>query len=197
MIQNLIKTEKSFLTLQKVNPLDGEINNTINDVIIEIQDKLLIKPKIFIYGRECSQKRDVGFFSNSSDGYKYSGNIIKSQPISDNMEKLIIYINKLFNSNYNGILINRYDSGVDCIGAHSDEESLLDKSGVVALSWGAKRKFRIRDKIHKNIHMDIPLDHLTIINMGGDFQKEFTHEVPVQKRVKGMRISLTFRRHLK
>jgi len=32
--------------------------------------------------------------------------------------------------------------------------------------------------------------------MVGNFQKEFTHEIPIEKKVKGTRFSFTFRRHL-
>ena len=32
--------------------------------------------------------------------------------------------------------------------------------------------------------------------MAGDFQKEFTHEIPIEKKVEGVRYSFTFRRHL-
>lgn len=32
--------------------------------------------------------------------------------------------------------------------------------------------------------------------MAGDFQKEFTHEIPMEKKKKNPRISFTFRRHL-
>jgi len=32
--------------------------------------------------------------------------------------------------------------------------------------------------------------------MSGNFQKEFTHEIPIEKRVKGERYSFTFRQHL-
>ena len=35
-----------------------------------------------------------------------------------------------------------------------------------------------------------------IIQMAGDFQKEFTHEIPVEKKVDSVRYSLTFRKHL-
>jgi len=31
--------------------------------------------------------------------------------------------------------------------------------------------------------------------MGGDFQKEFLHEIPVQKKIKEPRFSFTFRKH--
>jgi len=43
--------------------------------------------------------------------------------------------------------------------------------------------------------MDIPTTYDSIIHMGGDFQKEFTHGIPVEKKVKGVRYSLTFRSH--
>ena len=40
----------------------------------EIQkDKLIKKPEILMYGRIVHQKRDVGFFSDESKGYYYSG----------------------------------------------------------------------------------------------------------------------------
>ncbi len=58
-------------------------------------------------------------------------------------------------------------------------------------------QFRIRDKKTKKIHTDIPLTHLSVVHMSGDFQKEFTHEIPVEKKVREARISLTFRHHLK
>ena len=34
-----------------------------------------------------------------------------------------------------------------------------------------------------------------IIHMGGNFQKEFTHEIPIEKKIKEKRISFTFRYH--
>ena len=35
----------------------------------------------------------------------------------------------------------------------------------------------------------------SMLQMGGDFQKEFTHEIPIEKKVKEPRISFTFRKH--
>ena len=47
------------------------------------------------------------------------------------------------------------------------------------------------------VNMDIPTISNSIIHMGGDFQKEFTHGIPVEKKVNGVRYSLTFRKHNK
>lgn len=68
--------------------------------------------------------------------------------------------------------------------------------GVVAISIGAVRTFRIRNKIDKKIHTNIKTLPFDIIHMYGDFQNEFTHEIPVEKKVKDVRYSLTFRKHL-
>ena len=83
--------------------------------------------------------------------------------------------------------------GNDYIGAHSDDELGLDKVGVVSISYGAERIFRIRDKKTKQIICDESTTHCS----GGDFQKHYTHEIPVQKKVKNSRISFTFRKHTK
>ena len=64
-------------------------------------------------------------------------------------------------------------------------------------SYGVTRKFRIRDKMNSKIVLDVPTSSNNLLIMGGDFQKEFTHEIPLEKKVKGSRISFTFRRHLK
>ena len=65
----------------------------------------------------------------------------------------------------------------------------------MAISSGSARKFRIRNKQTGKIVKDIIMDNLSVLQMGGDFQKEFTHEIPVEKKVKDGRVSFTFRYH--
>ncbi len=200
MIKNyVIQSDKSYLN--KFNVLD--IPNTeitqqlLNDCVNEIKNELDIKPPIFIRGTQLNQHRDIGFFSSNSVGYQYSGQIAKSKPLGINLELLLVLINELFESEFNGILVNRYENGFEYIGAHSDDESNLDKSGVVSISYGSSRIFRIRNKQTKKIIQDVPISNLDIIHMGGNFQKEFTHEVPSTKEIVGPRYSFTFRHHIK
>lgn len=114
-----------------------------------------------------------------------------SQPLTENLKKLIDFVNEKYSSNFNGVLINEYLNGCDS----DDETGLAGKNGVVAISCGATRKFRIRDKKTRKIVKDIPMTHGQILQMNGDFQKEFTHEIPVEKRVTEPRVSFTFRYH--
>lgn len=190
----LIETEKSKLVKKKVKKSCEEF---IKRCMKDIEDNLNHEPKIFVHGRECRQRRDVGFFSNDSIGYHYSGQLAESIPLTKNLKRLLKKINEHFGTNFNGILINRYNDGKKVIGAHSDDEKYLDKGGVVSISYGATRKFRIRDKKTKKIVKNIFMESLDIIHMKGDFQKEFTHEIPVESKVKECRYSFTFRNHSK
>ena len=192
-MQSLIKTDTSFLNVYVCE----DYSELIKKCIEEVKDELLVKPPIQLYGKTVYQQRSIGFFSNKSIGYYYSGQLAKSKPLQPNIKHLMDIINARFNTQYNGILVNKYDDGNNYISDHSDDETNLDKEGVIAISYGAVRKFRIRDKITKKIIMDIPTTSNSIIHMGGDFQKEFTHGIPVEKKVTGERYSLTFRKHNK
>ena len=143
-----------------------------------------------------NQHRNINFFSDTSIGYNYSGKLMKSQPLTKHLKTLMQIINIYFNSDYNAILVNHYVNGQNYIGAHSDNEENLGKtSGVVCLSYGESRTFRIRNKDSKKIVLDIPTVSNDIIKMNGDFQKEFTHEIPMQTKITGERYSFTFRKH--
>lgn len=192
-MNRIIDTGKSFLDVYTTD----DYNELMSLCIEEIQDRLIINPKIKIFGKDAIQHRSVGFFSDTSSGYYFSGQLAASVPLTSNLDVLLEKINTLFNSDFTGILVNKYKDGLDYIGAHSDKTQHLDNShGVVAISYGAVRKFRIRNKITKENVVDVPMLPNNIIHMGGDFQKEFTHEIPIEKKIKEVRYSLTFRKHL-
>ena len=186
----VLETLVSFLK----NEIFGNIE-LLEECVEYTRDKLIEYPQIKVYNKVCRQRRCVGFFSNESIGYRYSGQLAKSKPLYECLIKLLDTVNEKYNTDYNGILVNLYKTGEDYISAHSDDETNLDNSGVVAISYGATRKFRIREKKTREIVSDIPLTSGSIIQMGGEFQREFLHEVPIERRVKQERISFTFRKH--
>ena len=189
-MRTLIKTENSSL-----NEYDFENPELIENCIDEIKDKLLVNPPIKVFNKPAIQHRSIGFFSDTSIGYHYSKQLAKSQPLSDNLKNLLDIVNNLFKVNFNGILVNRYADGKDYIGSHSDDEKNLTDVGVVAISYGAIRKFRIRDKKTNSIVKDIETIPNKIIQMAGKFQKEFKHEIPIERKITEPRYSFTFRKH--
>lgn len=193
---SIIKTDKSYLNLHSY--ADNYIVREIVDKCIEeVKDCLDIKPPIKFMGKIVYQQRDVGFFSNETEGYYYSGKLASSKPLKPNLVELLKIVNTLFGSSYNGILVNRYNDGTNYISDHSDNENTLDDIGVVAISYGAIRKFRIRNKITKEKVIDIPTTSYSLIQMGGNFQNEFLHGIPIEKKIMDVRYSLTFRKHIK
>lgn len=197
-----IKTDDSTLTtinIKDIQQHDKKIlkKSLIRKCVEEVKDNLNHYPEIIIAGRVCHQRRDVGFFSDDSIGYHYSGKLAESKPLTKYLKRLLKKVNKLYNTSFNGILINRYNDGNDYISAHSDDERNLDPQGVISISYGSTRIFRIRNKYTKKIIKDIELNNLDIVHMKGDFQKEFTHEIPKDTTIKTERYSFTFRKHQK
>ena len=156
--------------------------------------------RFFLSGRTFNQKRNVGFYSDDSIGYQYSGQIAHSKPLYAHpwLWQMMDRINKDMDTNFNGILINGYSSGEKYISPHADNEYHLDKKKkyVVSICFGAERIFRIRKKITK----EIVYDHLhkagELLVMSGDFQKHYTHEIIRDPKIKDARYSLTFRSHV-
>jgi alkylated DNA repair dioxygenase AlkB len=185
------KTKNSKLLKGKFSIANKEHLNQLNQLPLS-------KHTVTVWDKDYLTPRDVGFFSDVSQGYKYSGNTLPAQKLSDYpvLAGILGKVNELTKSDFNAILVNRYANGDDYIGAHSDDEKSLRTNGVVTISIGQERIFRIRDKKTKQIVSDIVIQDGDLYWMYGEFQKHFTHEIPKQKSAKGVRISLTFRKHL-
>jgi alkylated DNA repair dioxygenase AlkB len=167
----------------------------IQETVKEVSDLLNHHPEIEIFGKIAHQQRDVGFFSNVSKGYKYSGQIAAAKKLTNTLARLLDWVNYFFQAEYNGVLVNRYVTGKDYISAHSDDVTGLSPvSGVVSISYGQTRNFVIKKRQCKEPLYTTPLLSYDMVQMGGDFQKIYTHEVPKDKTT-GTRYSLTFRQH--
>lgn len=193
-LEKIILWETKNSKLWAVENYTPDHYNVIKD--IELEHEI----EIVVYGKPCNQHRDSAFFSDSSEGYKFSGQMQKSHPLSEHtvLTEIIDKINKDFSYHFNGILVNKYVNGEKYIGAHSDDERGLDKNNkaVASIAYGpGVRNFRIRDKQTKKIVLNYDHKPQTLLVMEGAFQSEFTHEIPVQKKIKEERISLTFRSH--
>jgi alkylated DNA repair dioxygenase AlkB len=191
-MQRVFQNIEGTAFLDKGNFIHKEL---LEKCIIDIEPQLEERPEIIIYGKICKQQRNVGFFSNESIGYKYSNKMMGSKPLSQCMSELLHIVNKDTCAEFNGILVNKYMDGNDYISAHSDDETGLDSVGVVSISYGCERIFRIRNKETKEIMCNELTTHCSILHMGGNFQKLYTHEIPIQKKIKEPRISFTFRKH--
>jgi len=213
--QYLIQTATSYLV---VIPLWAQAFLSADEVQSYWQLPLYHRPPIVVYGKTYAQNRDVGFFSDTSAGYQYSGQTMTRQPLTSTTAALMSTVNAYLGTAFNGILVNCYRDGSDKLSAHSDAEDALDRNlrCVAGLSFGAVRTFRVRyksatvpeglvvdssvdcRKYGSTIIADIPCEEGMLLVMGGNFQSEFTHEIPSVSvnKVSAPRLSLTFRQHL-
>ena len=176
-----IKTQSSFLNIYTF-----EDTNLLDRCIEECSDKL-----------EDGGNRKVSFFSDVVEGnYMYGDvRICRSQKLTPSLGKILDIINVRFDSDYNGIIINYYKDGSDYIDKHSDSRNHPD-NGVLLISYGSKRNFRIFDKVTDVKVKDIDLIHGEMIHMGGDFQTEFTHDVEQDFSITTDRYSISFHKYM-
>jgi alkylated DNA repair dioxygenase AlkB len=144
-------------------------------------------------------KRSVGVFSDVGPGYfisKQSNFFLRALPLTDMLRALLAGVNTLYGSDNNTILVNKYSDGNDFIGPHCDEASFNGLHGVLTISLGATRTYRLTSRESAGDIKDIRVQHGDVLLMKDDLQWFWTHEVPKDPECKDMRISLTFRRVL-
>lgn len=224
--QIIMKGEGYALLVGNLSDLMDEKDK--NEKIKKMKEKVktmeyMVHPKVIVFGKECNQNRSVKFLSNVVTKYKYAGYDAMASPIPEEFDPIM----KLFDDEkMNGILANRYENGDEYIGVHSDDESELTKIGVISITFCEKdgeRRFQIRPKKDMEVEINgvktfckqghiccevVTTDEMVIIMQGSEFQRLFTHKIPVQtnpvrlgrKKNKnnekvGTRWSLTLRKH--
>jgi len=91
-----------------------------------------------------------------------------------------------------------YDNGKASLGWHVDDELLFgqpwDDVPIIAYSLGVERTFQyaLKRKASGGVH-EVTLKNGDILIMDGAMQSHYVHRVPADKRVKALRVNLTFR----
>ena len=148
---------------------------------------------INLYGKNILLPRITSWYGDPGKSYSYSG--INSNPNEWNKELLDIKkrIEEVASVRFNSVLMNWYRDGEDYLNWHADDEKELGVNPTIgSVNFGATRDFVIR-KNDKSLKITIPLNHGTLLIMKGGLQHYWQHSVPKRKKVKDMRINLTFR----
>lgn len=98
---------------------------------------------------------------------------------------------------YNMSLVNWYMDGNDYISPHSDDErQLIPGEPITCFSFGVTRKFRLAPKpgVEGGKKVDIEVEDGSMLVMGGTCQRTHVHSIPVSKKIKDRRISVTLRK---
>lgn len=148
---------------------------------------------INLYGRKPIP-RLTAWYGDEGKSYSYSG--IKQQPNTWNKGLLYIkeQIEKVADVPFNSVLLNWYRNGDDYLNWHADDEEELGINPIIAsVNFGETRDFQLRNNDNRDLKLNIPLSHGTLLIMSGELQHFWQHAVPKRKKVHRSRFNLTFR----
>ena len=152
--------------------------------------------KVRMFGRECDQPRRVAYYGDRS--YGYSGTVMPPAPfpgiireIRDAAEALA----GLAPGSLNGCLVNLYRGRGDHVSWHSDNERGVCQRCIVSVSFGASRRFDLREKAKDGPWYQWELCDGDVLVMESA-QELHEHRVPPGNRQTSddPRLNLTFRK---
>lgn len=147
-----------------------------------------------MFGKRIITARKVAWFADAGISYAYSGTVKRANTWTELLLGLKIAAERCTGATYNSCLINLYHNGSEGMGWHSDDEkSIAAESSIASLSFGAERKFSFKHKVTKET-LSIILENGSLLDMRGDIQRHWQHQLPKTKRVVEPRVNLTFRR---
>lgn len=150
--------------------------------------------EIWMFGKKVMQPRLVAWYGDPECSYSYSG--IKWEPLPwyQELDELRQKLETLTKVHYNSALLNLYRDGRDSMGAHSDDEKELGvRPTIASVSFGATRKFIFRHKTKGNCKVAIDLESGSVLQMSGETQNFWKHEIVKTKVNVEPRINITFR----
>ena len=151
------------------------------------------QPYVNVFGRNHLMPRKTIFIGDRGIKYHYSGVIHESFGWPNWFQPLLHKVSLISKSNFNGCLISLYRNGNDRMGWHSDnEKELKNNKSITSLSLGQTRDFAIKHR-YLSIKKIISLNNGDLLIMHPPCQEQWVHSIPLRKRIKGLRINLTFR----
>ena len=192
-METLIKTETSFL--RQIDFSKNALIILLACDLIKSKFKENLKVKI-LGGKKYTKDKKTIFLSNSTGNYNRMGQRFESHPFQCGFETILKIINEYFDTNFNGIIIDKYENGNHYTEPYSDYESYLNKNDVLILTNGngINRKMRIRERKTNIIVKDIEMKTNNIIQMGGDFQNDYKYEILADENVRSSITTLTFKK---
>ncbi|MBB3805655.1 alpha-ketoglutarate-dependent dioxygenase AlkB family protein [Xanthomonas cannabis] len=150
--------------------------------------------RIRMFGRVVDSPRLSSWIGDPEASYRYSGTQFSPQPWLDALQPLRARLQEDTGRPFNSVLVNRYRSGNDAMGWHSDDEPELGAQPLIAsVSLGATRRFAFKHRDDAALKQTLELGHGDLLLMGGDTQRCYKHALPRTARPVGERINLTFR----
>lgn len=150
---------------------------------------------IQMYGKPVLIPRMNAWYGDKDAAYGYSGLSLTPIPWADSLLVLKQMVEQQLNTRFNSVLANYYRDGADSVGWHSDDEAELGHNPIIAsLSFGATRRFSLRQRQQQTAPVHIDLQGGSLLVMAGATQQYWHHQIAKTAKPVAGRINLTFRR---
>jgi len=148
-----------------------------------------------MYGKSVLIPRMNAWYGDKGAAYTYSGLNMSPIPWTDSLLALKQQVEQQLNTRFNSVLANYYRDGADSVAWHSDDEAELGHQPIIAsLSFGATRRFSLRQRQQQTTPVHIDLEGGSLLVMAGSTQQYWHHQIPKTAKPVAGRINLTFRR---
>lgn len=173
---------------------EEQANAIFEDLLKTIDWK---QDEVMIFGKKIVTSRKTAWYGDKAFEYTYSKMTKTAQAWTAELLEIKTRVEEVSGLNFNSCLLNLYHSGEEGMSWHSDAEAELGKDPAIAsLSFGAERKFMLKNKASKE-KISLQLEPGSLLLMCGSTQKHWLHSLPKTKKVQAPRINLTFRKILK
>jgi len=148
-----------------------------------------------VWGKFHPQPRLIAWYGDRNRRLAYAGITLGALPWTPTLAALKQAVERFCGHAFNSVLLNYYRDQHDSVGMHSDDESELGKTPVIAsLSVGAVRTLVFRHKHDTTLKsIKLPLPSGSLLLMKGATQANWKHGIPKQSQPCGPRVNLTFR----
>ncbi|SDK84874.1 DNA-N1-methyladenine dioxygenase [Franzmannia pantelleriensis] len=156
------------------------------------------RPSLSLFGRHHPIPRRQVWMGDPEARYRYSGHDFMPEAWHPEVADLAERVNLALSAQgdiprFNSVLLNRYASGEERMGWHSDDEPELGHAPLIAaISLGSERPLRFRWRDRRAPAFNVSLPHGSLLVMGAGVQHQLQHAL-LPRRGHGIRISLTFR----
>ena len=146
------------------------------------------------FGKQVPLPRLTAWYGDPGCRYVYSG--IENQPLP--WTPALLEVKRAVEAPsdlvFNGVLLNRYRSGLDSMGWHADDEPEFGDEPIIAsVSFGGTRTFQMKHKKRKELKASVELTHGSLLVMRGGTQANWLHQIPKTAKPVAERLNLTFR----
>jgi alkylated DNA repair dioxygenase AlkB len=165
-----------------------------NQMCKELLDTIPWKQdEVVLFGKKIITKRKVAWYADAGITYTYAGVKKSGLQWTKALDGIKQKVEAITGASYNACLLNLYHEGEEGMGWHRDnEKEIVTESSIASISLGAARKFAFKHATTSE-RLQIELANGSLLNMKGSIQQHWYHSLPKTKRIKQIRINLTFR----